>query len=69
MKRKDVEESRRVFDFIQLISSECFQSGGLRTELAIWDNTNERGKMGLAQYNECKSNVLNNKECIIIHCT
>lgn len=41
MKGEDVEESGRVFDFIQLISSERFQSGGLRTELAIWDNTNE----------------------------
>lgn len=47
LKREDIEESGRVFDFIQLIGSESFQPGGLRTELAIWDNTNGGGEIGM----------------------
>lgn len=35
---QDVEETRGVFDLVQLVGCECLQSGRFGAKLAVWDD-------------------------------
>lgn len=50
LKRQDVEETRRVFDLVQLVGCEGLQSGCLGAKLAVWDDAEvDRQRWGLRE--------------------